>query len=142
MRTKALVGAILAGALCSQGGEVCATPVIAVDLDTTVAGIQATRTVAPGNELSVDIVYTGDGVALFDTFTLDFVFNDAGTVLSLTAEQPTAGPIADTAPTLALDVFGASPVTSGDALTIDSFLVPLGFEDGLGGVGIASIPEV
>ncbi len=141
MRNKPVVGAILAIAVFSLGGEVSATSVISVDLDTSALGIQATRTLAPGDEFSVDIVYTGDGEAVFDTFTLDVVFNDAGTVLSLPSENPTAGPIADTAPTLALDVFGALPVTSGDALTSDSSLAPLGFDDGLGGVGISSVGD-
>jgi hypothetical protein len=139
MRNKPVVGAILAIAGFCLGGEVGAMPVISVDLDTSALGIQATRTLAPGDAFSVDIVYTGDGEAVFDTFALDVVFNNTGTVLSLPVQNPTAGPIADTAPTLALDVFGALPVTSGGALTIDSFLAPLGFEDGLGGVGISSV---
>lgn len=139
MRDQPVVGAILVIALFSLGGELSAAPVISVDLDTSALGIQATRTLSPSDEFSVDIVYTGDGESVFDTFTLDVVFNDSGSVLSLGADSPTAGPVADTAPTLALDVFGASPVTSGDVLTIDSFLVPLDFADGLGGVGIASV---
>ena len=141
MRTKPLVSAICTIALFGLGVEVSAAPVIAVDLNTTVAGIQPTRTIAAGNEFLVDIVYTGDGQAIFDTFTLDVVFNDAGTVLSLTSEDPSAGPIADTAPTLALDFFGSVPVASGDALTVDSFPVRQGFDDGLGGVSIASVGD-
>ena len=130
---------MLALVLFTLGGTASAVPIISVDLDTSTQGIQSTRTLNLGDPFAVDILYTGDGQALFDTFTLDVVFNDAGTVLSLTSENPTAGPIADTAPNRALDVFGASPVTSGAALTIDSFQVPLGFDEGLGGVGISSV---
>jgi len=139
MRNKPVVSVFLAFALFGKGGEVSAAPVIAVDLDTNVLGIQATRTIDPGDQFSVDIVYTGDGDAVFDTFALDVVFNDVGMVLSLTSENPIAGPIADTAPTLALNLFSASPVVSGDALAIDNFLVPLGYDDGLGGIGISSV---
>ncbi len=139
MRNKPVIGAILATVFFTLGGAASATPVISVDLDTSTPGIQATRTLDPGDPFAVDILYTGDGQAVFDTFSLDVVFNDAGSVLSLASENPIAGLIADTAPTLALDVFGGSPVTSGNALTVDSFQVPLGFDEGLGGVGISSV---
>ncbi len=139
MKNKLIVGATLTIFCFTLSGTASAIPVISVDLDIGTPGLQATRTVDPGDPFAVDILYTGDGAAIFDTFTLDVVFNDAGNALSLASENPTAGAIADTAPIFALDVFGGSPVTSGTALTTDSFQVPLGFNDGLGGVGMSSL---
>ena len=38
-----------------------ATPILAIDLDSTMAGIQSTLTVAPGTPIMVDVVAYDDG---------------------------------------------------------------------------------
>jgi hypothetical protein len=50
-----------------------------------------------------------------------------------------AGQIADNAPLLALELYGANPVNSGDALIQGSIAPPLDFAGGLGGVGVSSV---
>ncbi len=115
---------------------------ISVDLDPSTPGIIDTSlTVAPGSSFTVDVVVTGDGVTLFDTFAFDTVFNDTGAVLGLAGGTglPTAGSIAATAPFSALDVFGGVPVVPGSALTPFPFPLPAGFTAGSGGVGVLSI---
>ena len=72
-----------------------ALPVISIDLDPGLAGIQATRAVDSGEVFTIDIVYTGDGAAVFDTFGYDVFFNDMGAgVLGLSGGgMPTLGSV-------------------------------------------------
>jgi len=119
-----------------------AIPILSIDLDRATAGIQSTLAVQPGAPFTIDVVYTGDGVATFDTVILDVAFNDAGSILALgaglTPGAPTAGTLAGTAPLLALDVFGGAPVAPGGALTPDFIPIAPGFSGGMGGVGLLS----
>ena len=77
----------LAAALILFGGATTASaiavPIISIDLDPGTAGIQSTLTVAPGSSFTIDMVLTGDGVTLFDTFAFAADFNDLGPILGL-----------------------------------------------------------
>lgn len=115
-----------------------AIPVISIDMDPSVLGIQNSLTVDPGNTFTVDVVFTGDGLSAFDTIVLDVAFNDTGSQLAW-ASGPTAGTLAGTAPFLALDVFGGFATFPGNALTTALIPVSPGYTAGIGGVGLASI---
>jgi len=119
-----------------------AIPIISIDLDPTTPGIQSTLTVWPGAPFTIDVVYTGDGAATFDTVIVDVAFNDAGPILALGAGPspgaPTAGGLAGIAPLVAVDVFGGTPVAPGGALTPDLIPIAPGFSGGMGGVGLLS----
>ena len=81
---------ILFGAATSAS----AIPVITIDLDPETAGIQSSLSVASGSSFTIDMVITGDGVAVFDTFAFAADFNDAGAVLGLfggTGSPPLSG---------------------------------------------------
>jgi hypothetical protein len=107
-----------------------AVPLISVDLDPGTDEIQSELTVAAGTSFTIDIVFTGDGVSLFDTTVLNVLFNSA--VLSLGPGTPRAGTLAGTAGDTA-DVFGGVPVDPNDPLT------PLGPSPGFSGyVGLVS----
>ncbi|MHB8764511.1 MAG: PEP-CTERM sorting domain-containing protein [Deferrisomatales bacterium] len=115
-------------------------PIISVDLNPGRLGIPAERTVFLGQTFSVALVFTGDGLAAFDTFAFDVGFNDAGAVLALAAgtENPVAGAVAGTAPLEALDIFGLVPVVEGGALTAFAADVPASFGGNTGALGIQS----
>ena len=141
---KKEIGGLIAALLLLLGAlPATAVPTISIDLDPGTAGIQSTRSVTSGSSFMIDVVFTGDGATLFDTFAFDAVFNDLGAILGLTGGtgSPTAGGIAATAPILALDAFSAAAVVSGSALTPSGvpFPVPVGFTGQSDGVGILSI---
>lgn len=144
MKRSYLSVLIVAAFLLLRATTASAVPVVSIDLDPGTAGIQTTRTVDPGEVFSIDVVYTGDGVAVFDFFAFDVVFNDLGAgVLGLSGGTglPTAGTIAGTAPFLALDVFSAGIVVPGSALTPSGvpFPPPAPFTAQSDGLGILSI---
>lgn len=134
--------AVAAWGGCSLvAGPARAMPIISVDLNPGRLGIQAERTVFLGQTFSVALVFTGDGLAAFDTFAFDVGFNDAGAVLALAAgtENPVAGAVAGTAPLEALDIFGLVPVVEGGALTAFAADVPASFGGNTGALGIQSL---
>lgn len=120
-----------------------AVPIISIDMDPFTPSIQNSLTVGPGTSFTIDVVYTGDGVAIFDTFAFDVVFNDLGAVLGLAGGtgSPTAGSIAATAPISALDAFSAGFVVPGSALTPSGvpFPIPAPFTAQSDGLGMLSI---
>ncbi|MCH7916254.1 MAG: PEP-CTERM sorting domain-containing protein [Deltaproteobacteria bacterium] len=110
-------------------------------MDPGTAGIQTILTVDPGDVFTIDVVYTGDGTAVFDTFAFDVVFNDLGAVLGLAGGtgSPTAGSIAGTVPSpLIADLFGAAFVVPGLPLTPSGlpFPIPAPFTAGSDGLGM------
>jgi hypothetical protein len=113
----------------------CKAATLSLDLDTDTPGIQSTRTINPGSLLEFEVVFSGDGTTRFDTFALDVVYSSPQVALN----SPTAGPIVDTAPLMALDLYGANTLSSGDTLTQGNLPSPVGFAGGLGGVGAASL---
>ena len=135
-------------ALLFPGASAWAGPIISIDLNPGMAGIQTTLTVDPGDTFTIDVVITGDGVMGFDSAAFDVAFNDLGAVLGLAGGtgMPTAGALAGTAPgffglTLpgeALDIFGLGvpAVAPGGALGTDAFPVLAGFAGGIRGVGL------
>jgi hypothetical protein len=106
-----------------------------LDLDLDTPGIQSTRTLNPGSVYSFAVIFSGDGTTQFDTFALDVVHTSP----QVTLHSPLAGSIVESAPLMALDIYGANAVNSAEALTQGSMPIPLGFEGGLGGVGISSV---
>lgn len=118
-----------------------AVPVISVDLDPGVAGIQSTVSIGAGSSFKIKVTFTGDGATLFDAFSFDTVFNDAGPVLGLagSAGSPTAGGIAALA--LAVDPGSGAFVVPGSALTpiAMGFPIPAPFTSQSGGIGIAAL---
>lgn len=130
------------------GGTAWAGSIISIDLFPGMAGIQTTRTVVQGSSFTIDVVYTGDGIATFDTFAFAADFNDSGAVLGL-AGGATAGSIAMPISSCVggcLDAFSAAFVMPGDALVtslagIPSFPFPISpfFTASSDGVGILSI---
>jgi len=135
----------LAAALILFGAATTASaiPVISIDLDPTTAGIQSSLSVASGSSFTIDMVITGDGAALFDTFAFAADFNDAGAVLGLFGGtgSPTAGSIAGLAPILATDLFSGAPVGPGSPLTPSGVPFPVtpGFASSSDGLGMSSL---
>jgi hypothetical protein len=115
-----------------------AIPLISIDMDPSVLGIQNSLTVDPGDIFAVDIVFTGDGATTFDTIMLDVAFNDMGSQLAWSG-GPTTGTLAGTAPIFALDIFGGFATFPGNALTTALNPVSPGYTAGIGGVGLASM---
>lgn len=140
-----LIFSIIFGlAVMFKAATASALPIISVDLDPGTAGIQSVLIVAPGDIFTVDVVYTGDGVAVFDTFGFDVVFNNLGAgILGLAGGtgSPTAGAIAALAPVSAVDAFTFVAVAPGNALTPSGFpiLPPAGFTAHSSLVGILSL---
>ena len=120
-----------------------AVPVISVDLDPGVAGIQSTVSIGAGSSFKIKVTFTGDGATLFDAFSFDTVFNDAGAVLGLagSAGSPTAGGVAALAPFLAVDPGSGAFVVPGSVLTpiAMGFPIPAPFTGQSGGIGIAAL---
>ncbi len=142
-RIKFTVCGLVAAFMLFGGIAKTSASVISIDLDPLTAGIQSTLSVVTGSSFTIDVVYTGDGVATFDTFAFATDFNDLGAVLGLAGGtgSPTAGSIAVTAPVAALDAFSAAAVAHGSALTPSGVPFPItpGFAASSDGVGILSI---
>jgi hypothetical protein len=135
MKDQKYSNAIFAITLFFLSGMSAHAATISIDLDMDSAGIQTSRTLSPGDTFDFGVVYTGDGATQFDTFAFDVVHETDYVDL----HGPVAGAIVDSAPMLALDIYGATPVSSGDPLTQGSTPLLLGFEEGLGGVGVSSV---
>jgi len=135
-----LVQAMAAVLLIGGGTNASAIPVLSVDLDPTMPGIQTTLNVLAGSSFTLDLVLTGDGSSLFDAFAFAADFNSSGAVLGGTG-MATAGTIAGTAPVAALDVFTAGPAAPGVLLTPSGVPFPVtpGFMASSDGFGILSI---
>jgi hypothetical protein len=119
------------GTLCVAGLmtlPVAALPIISVDLDPSVMGIQSSRTVDLGATFTAQIVIFDDGLTpptLFDTLLLETYYNDAGAILGAGPTGPTWLPSALISP-FALDFFtGLFPsFASGAAGVGPSILFP------------------
>jgi hypothetical protein len=135
MKDLKCITAILSIVLCFLIGGTSKAATLSLDLDRNTPGIQSTRTLSPGSALAFEVVFSGDGTTQFDTFALDVLHTSP----QVSLHSPFAGPIADGAPLMALDLYGANAVSSGDALTLGTMPIPLGFEGGLGGVGVSSV---
>ena len=119
-----------------------AIPVISIDLDPGTAGIQSILSVAQGTSFTIDIVFTGDGVAIFDTFAFDTVFNDVGAILGLAGGTGllTAGSIAGTCGGgLCIDFVTGLPTFPGGVLTAFAAPLPPPFTAGSGLAGMVSL---
>lgn len=140
MQKKRVGGLMLALLLLIGVPTASAIPIISIDLDPGTLGIQSTRSVTLGSSFTIDVVFTGDGIAAIDTFLFDTVFNDLGAILGLTGGtgSPTAGSIAGTCPVLCVDALTFGAVVPGSALTTFPALLPPPFTVGSGLVGIAS----
>jgi hypothetical protein len=139
MKDRTCFSAIFAITLFVLVNDSASAAIISFDLDSTTPGIQTSRTLTLGSEVQFEVVFTGDGTTLFDTFALDVVYNHSGLIPSIHAHSPTAGSLVDSAPLMALDLYSATSVSAGDALTQGNMPIPLGFDDGLGGVGASSL---
>jgi len=138
---KTILAQAMAAVLLIGGGtNASAIPVLSVDLDPTMPGIQTTLNVLAGSSFTLDLVLTGDGSSLFDAFAFAADFNSSGAVLGGTG-MATAGTIAGTAPVAALDVFTAGPAAPGVLLTPSGVPFPVtpGFMASSDGFGILSI---
>jgi len=139
---KTILAQTLATVLLFGGAaNASAIPVISVDLDPTTSGIQTTLNVIAGSSFTLNLVLTGDGSSLFDTFAFAADFNSSGAVLGLTGGtgMPTAGSIAGTAPIAALDISTAAATVPGSLLGTLPFPITPGFTATSGGVGILSL---
>ncbi len=138
---KTILAQAMAAVLLIGGGtNASAIPVLSVDLDPTMPGIQTTLNVLAGSSFTLDLVLTGDGSSLFDAFAFAADFNSSGAVLGGTG-MATAGTIAGTAPVAALDVFTVGPAAPGVLLTPSGVPFPVtpGFMASSDGFGILSI---
>jgi hypothetical protein len=140
MKNPMRIGVILALALLVMSIEISHSATIMLDLDLSTPGIQTSRDVEQGSVIDFEVVFTGDGTTQFDTFALDIVSTNPAYASSLTPfHDPVAGAIADTAPRIALDIYSSDQVSGGSALAQGSMPTPLGYHEGLGGVGISSL---
>ena len=114
-----------------------AIPLLSIDVDPATTGVQTERTVVIGSNFDVNVVYTGDGTATFDTAIFGVFFNDMGPVLG-PGSAPIAGSLAGTAPVTAIDVFSSTSVTPGSPLTTVPAPLLSGFSAGTGAVGLSS----
>jgi hypothetical protein len=78
----------------------------------------------------------------FDTFALDVLYNSPGQYSPVSLHSPVAGMVTDSAPIMALDIYGATVVNSGDDLTRGNLPVPQDYDDSLGSVGITSVGDM
>jgi hypothetical protein len=108
---------------------------LAIDLDIHTPGIQNSATLILGNDHRFEVVFTGDGTTLFDTFALDLVHDTPGVAV----HSPLAGAIVESAPLMAFDIYGANQLSANAPLTPGSTPTPQGFVGGLGGVGMSSL---
>ena len=129
------VGILLTSWLVASNSH--ALPLLAIDLDTSSAGIQSTITAELGETVDASLVLVGDGSSRFDTLIVDVLFNDMGPVLSLN-DGPIAGTLAElvTEPNQVNDIFSLTPVSAGDALSVSTGLPGLGFAENMGYVGL------
>jgi hypothetical protein len=141
MKDYKFYSAILAFSLSILGGESLAAT-ISIDLDSGTPGVQSSRTLVLGDEYEFGVVFTGDGETQFDTFALDVLYSSSNGASSIGLHSPVAGMVADNAPIMALDVYGATVVNSGDDLTRGNLPVPQGYDDSLGSVGITSVGDM
>lgn len=131
---------LIAGGLLVTTGHTLAAPVVAVDMDPSVMGIQSTLSVPLGTTFTVGIVAWDDGVPptpiLADSVILETFFNDAGVVLIPGPTGPLAGGLAGSG--TAMDFFGFVPTVPGAPLTVGppSVAVPPLFTAGTGAVGL------
>jgi hypothetical protein len=135
MKQHTLGSALLAFSLLFLGNTQSNAATLSLDLDIHTPGIQNTLTLNPGSDHEVGIVFTGDGSTQFDTFALDLIHDSS----AVSVHSPMAGAIVDSAPQMAFDIYGATQVNSGDTLTQGSMPTPLGYNGGLGGVGVSSL---
>jgi hypothetical protein len=135
MKQHTLSRTLLALTLLILGNTLSNAATLSLDLDIHTPGIQNSLTLNQGSDYQVGVVFTGDGTTQFDTFALDLVHGSA----IVDVHNPTAGAIADSAPLMAFDIYGATQVNSGDTLTQGSMPAPLGYDDGLGGIGVSSL---
>jgi hypothetical protein len=117
------------------GAQISSAATLSLDLDIHAPGIQSNRSLNPGDSFEIGVIFTGDGSSQFDTFAFDLIHDSD----AISLRNPVAGSIVDSAPMMALDLYGADPLSSGDQLTQGSMPIPLGFENGLGGVGVSSV---
>jgi hypothetical protein len=129
--------AIIAIAFFFSSGMSTHAATLSIDLDLDSTGIQTSSLLSPGETLDFRVVYTGDGTTQFDTFALDVVYETANTNIFIT--NPVAGAIVDSAPMLALDIYNATPVSSGDPLDGESMPPPLGYVSPGLAVGVSSV---
>ena len=79
---KKRIGGLMAALLLLIGAPTAsAIPLVSIDLDPSMPGIQSALSVSSGSSFMIDVVFTGDGVASIDLFAFDAVFNDLGAVL-------------------------------------------------------------
>lgn len=142
MNLKPLKRINIACAAACLSQAVSAAPIISIDLDPAVGGIQSARTVTIGDTFTVDLVLTADTTPLdFDSILLDLFFNDAGAVLSrMPGATPIAGSLADNAPNV-FDTIDFMPVDGGDPLSTNAALGTLlpGFASRLGTLGMNAL---
>jgi hypothetical protein len=139
MEKRTFINAIMAMAVSALSCEISSAATLSLDLDPNTLGIQAFQTLNPGGTYEFDVVYTGDGITQFDTFAMDVIYNSIDMMGSVDVSRPVAGTVASSAPLMALDLYSGDMVNSADSLTQGSMPLPLGYEAGLGGVGIASV---
>jgi hypothetical protein len=138
MKGYKLYNSILALILCILSGESIAAT-LSIDLDGNSLGVQNNQALMAGNEYEFEVVFTGDGTTQFDTFALDVVYSSLNQASTFNLHSPIAGSVADGAPIMALDIYGATTVNRGDNLTQGNIPVPLGYNGSLGSVGISSV---
>ena len=119
-----------------------AVPIISVDMDNTMAGIQNTLNVTPGTTFTVDVVIDDDGNApsptTFDTVILEMFFNDSVSVLSPGPTGPVAGALAGNS-IFTASLFGPlGPLVPGTTVlgTGPSSAPAGGFAGGSGAIGL------
>lgn len=135
MKQRRLRRGLLALTFTFLGNTLSNAATLSLDLDIHTPGIQNSLTLDPGSVYEVGVVFTGDGTTQFDTFAFDLVHSTS----AVDVYSPMAGAIVDNAPLMAFDIYGAIQVSRGDTLTQGSVPTPLGFEGGLGGVGVSSV---
>jgi hypothetical protein len=131
MKKASIASCILLMLLVISSNTASAVPIISIDTNPGMAGIQNSLTVNSGDTFNVDVVLTGDGTSTFDTVILDLDF-DSSVLMFL--DPPLAGSLAGQSPTSAIDPFSGLSVVQGSALT--SLYGPA--SGSLGGVGIIS----
>lgn len=137
------ISLLLIGIVCLCAvGSAHAIPVLSVDLDTSITGIQSSRTVTSGAQFDIDVAITGDGSTRFSISILSTSFNHAGPVLAVSDAR--AGDLAGSKMSqgAAVDSVASTPeptsVTAGDALAVapQSPAFGYGANTGLAGVSI------
>lgn len=131
---------VVFGMLVSLTGPAKSGPVITVDMDPTMPGVQPTLTVMQSTTFTVDVVVFDDvrmpSPSIFDIVGFELSYNNMGIVLGAGPTGPLAGALAGTP--ITFDLFSVAMVVPGSPLMLVPSSSAPGFASGTGAMGLSN----